>query len=117
MLGGTPRRNDILRIDANLTSSLRLYYRYGHDRDNYLIPWGEFPAGNVNYLLTPTFQDRYGSGNLFQVTRTFSPTLVYEGVFGTSKVFRDYDFEDPSKLQRSLMGNPPQWYADPNVSV
>jgi hypothetical protein len=71
----------------------------------------------VNYLLTPTFQDRYGSGNLFQVTRTFSPTLVYEGVFGTSKVFRDYDFEDPSKLQRSLMGNPPQWYADPNVSV
>jgi len=115
--GGTPRRNDILRVDVNLSSSLRFYYRYGHDRDNYLIPWGEFPAGNVNYLLSPTYQDRYGSGNLFQVTKTFSPTLVYEGVFGTSKVFRDYDFEDPSKLQRSLMGNPPQWYADPNVGV
>jgi hypothetical protein len=115
--GGTPRRNDILRVDANLTPSLRLYYRYGHDRDNYLIPWGQFPAGPVNYLLSPTYQDRYGSGNLFHVTKTFSPTLVYEAILGTSMVFRDYDFEDPSKLQRSLMDNPQQWYADPNVEV
>lgn len=115
--GGTPRRDDILRIDANLTSSFRVYYRYGHDRDNYLTPWSAFPAGSINYLLTPVYQDRYGSGHLVHLTKTFSPTLVNETIAGYSIVNRLYDLQDQQLVARSRMGNPPQWYADTNLNV
>ena len=111
--GNTPRRNDILKVDVNLTPTLRMYYRYGRDTDNTVQPWGG-KAGSVNYVLSPVFVDRYGNGNLFHVTKTFSPTLINEVGFATSKVHRDFDYTDPSAVARTKMGNPPQWYQDTN---
>jgi len=112
--GNTPRRNDILRADANLTPTFRFYYRYGRDTDNTYFPWGG-KAGSVTYLLTPMYVQRYGNGHLFHATKTFSPTLVNEARFATSKVHRDFDYQDPSLVMRSRMGNPPQWYPDPSM--
>jgi hypothetical protein len=109
--GNTPRRNDILRLDWNVGSTLRLYYRWGVDVDDTFIPWGQ-RIGNTNFLISPVFIDRSGKGHLVNVTKSFSPTLVNEFSFGFSNVVRDYDFAEPDKLLRSLMGNPPQWYHD-----
>jgi hypothetical protein len=113
--GGLPRRTDLLRIDANVNPSLRVFYRYAHDRGNSYQPWGYWGAGSVNYLLSPIFSDRYGTGHLVQVTKTFSPTLVNETSFGATRVSRDFDLADPSVAARSKMGNPPQWYKDPSA--
>jgi hypothetical protein len=111
--GNTPRRNDILKIDANLTPSLRMSYRYGRDTDNTLQPWGG-KAGSVNFLLSPVFVDRYGNGNLIHVTKMFSSTLVNEASFATSNVHRDFDYTNQDAVARSKMGNVPQWYQDTN---
>jgi len=109
--GNTPRRNDILKADANLTPSFRMYYRYGRDTDNTIQPWGG-KAGSVNYLLSTVFVDRYGNGHLFHATKSFSPTFISEASFAMSKVHRDFDYTDPSVVTRDKMGNIPQWYAD-----
>jgi hypothetical protein len=109
--GNTPRRNDILRLDWNISSNLRFYYRWGMDIDDTFIPWGQ-RIGNTNFLISPVFIDRSGKGHLANLTKSFSPTLVNEFSFGYSNVIRDYDFYEPEKLHRSLMGNPPQWFDD-----
>lgn len=110
--GGVPRRNDMLRLDANVSQTFRIFYRYAHDRDNLIVPWDSWMTGNINYLATPINQPRFGVGHLFQATKTFSPTLVNETVFGFTKVNRDFDLQDPQVLARSKMGNLPQWYQD-----
>lgn len=78
--GNTPRRNDMVRGDWNVTSTLQIYYRYGRDTDNTLQPWGG-KAGSVNYLISPVFVNRFGDGHLVHLTKTFSPTLVNEASF------------------------------------
>lgn len=109
--GNTPRRNDILKTDANLTPSFRMFYRYGRDTDNTIQPWGG-KAGSVNYLLSTVEVNRYGNGHLFHATKTFSPTFISETGFAMSKVFRDFDYTNPDAASRSKMGNIPQWYQD-----
>ena len=107
--GNTPRRNDILRADANWTPTLRMYYRFGQDTDNTYQPWGG-KAGSVNYLVNPMYVQRTGTGHLINLTKSFSPTLINETRFGMSEVARLYDYVDPSVVLRSRMGNPPKWY-------
>jgi Carboxypeptidase regulatory-like domain/TonB-dependent Receptor Plug Domain len=113
--GNTPRRNDILKTDVNLTPSLRMYYRYGRDTDNTLQPWGG-KAGSVNFLLSPVFVDRYGNGNLIHVTKLFSSSFVNEASFATSNVHRDFDYTNQDAISRSRMGNVAQWYPDTNYN-
>ena len=108
--GGVPRRNDMLRIDANLTSTFRMYHRYGHDRDNLLVPWDSWMTGSINYLLTPIYQNRFGEGHLVQATKTFSPTLVNESIFGYTMVSRDFDLKEPDMAARTKLGDLPKWY-------
>jgi hypothetical protein len=114
--GNTPRRNDMLRTDWNATSTLQIYYRYGRDTDNTLQPWAG-KAGSMNYLITPAYVNRYGDGHLLHVIKTFSPTLVNEVSVARSMVNRYFDYLDPSAVARSKMGNPPQWFAHPEVSA
>jgi hypothetical protein len=112
--GGVPRRNDMLRLDANLSPTFRLYYRFGKDRDNLVHPWNSWQTGSINYFLTPIEQIRYGLGHVVHATKTFSPTLVNETIYGYTKVSRDFDLQDKSVVGRDKMGNPPQWYSDPS---
>ena len=71
--GGMPRRNDMLRLDANLSPTFRLYYRFGKDRDNLLQPWNSWQTGSMNYFLTPVEQIRYGLATCFMRRRRFRP--------------------------------------------
>lgn len=111
--GNTPRRNDILRIDANLKPTFTMYYRYGHDKDIKSLPWDDWKTGSMNYLLSPVYVENPGSGHLVRTTKTFSPTLVNEAIFGYNRMRRTFDFVDPSALDRAKMGNPAEWYPNP----
>lgn len=113
--GNAPRRNEILRIDANVTAALRMYYRFIREPRPLSVPWGDWKAGSINWLMDPVRVEDRGQGHLLQVTRTFSATLVSETTLGYTMRARDFDFTHPDVVARSRMGNPPQWYADPAV--
>jgi hypothetical protein len=112
--GNTPRRNDILRLDANLTPTFMMYYRFGHDKDLKELPWGDWKTGSINYLLSPVEVQNPGVGHLVRTTKTFSATAVNEAIFGYNRTLRDFDFADPALAARSAMGNPPKWYSNPS---
>lgn len=114
--GDTPRRNDILRVDANLTPTFTMYYRYGHDKDIKTLPWGDWKTGSMNYLLSPVYVENPGSGHLVRTTKTFSPTFVNEAIFGYNRMRRVFDVEDPSLLAREKMGSPAEWYKNPSTA-
>ncbi len=114
--GNTPRRNDIIRTDWNARASLQIYYRYGRDTDNTMVPWGG-KAGSINYLISPVYVERFGDGHVLHATKTFSPTLVNEITVGRNNVERYFDYQDPSLVDRSKMGNPPYWFDHSNLSA
>ena len=121
--GTTPRRNDMFRFDANLTPSLRIYYRLARENFPYALPWGDWKTGSTNYLMDTVDVQNHGLGDLLHVTKSFSPTTVNEAIIGRIAVARDFDYSNPQIVARTKMGNPPQWFKDagmpdyvPNVS-
>lgn len=112
--GNTPRRNDILRVDANLAPTFTMYYRYGHDKDIKSLPWDDWKTGSMNYLLSPVYVQNPGSGHLVRTTKTFSPTFVNEFIFAHNRMRRDFDVIDPQLLSRDKMGNPAEWFPNPS---
>ncbi len=109
--GAAPRRNEVLRIDANLTPSLTMYYRFIQNQDETVLPWGDWKL-NSPYFLVPIRNMLPGRGHVARVTRTFSPTLVNEFTFGHSLAVLGSEFVDQQPLDRSRIGNLPQWFAD-----
>jgi hypothetical protein len=109
--GVSPRRNDTLRVDANPSSSLRVYWRFIQEPETLEAPWGGWGSGSSDFLLPSWFRrGRPGRGHAINVTSTLSPTLVNEFSFGKSYAHIYYSLVDDSKLSRSLMNNVPQWY-------
>ncbi|MEK7408987.1 MAG: TonB-dependent receptor, partial [Acidobacteriota bacterium] len=109
-----PRRNDVLRVDASLTPTLMVYYRLIQNKDQAKLPWGDWKIGN-NFLLTPILSEYPGRGHTAHVTKTFSPTLVNESTFGYSLALMSSDHVDKTLVARSRMGDPPQWFPDPQL--
>jgi len=112
--GGNPRRNDVLRFDASLTPTLTMYYRLIQNKDEKQLPWGNWKIGN-NFVLSPILDQYPGKGHTVHVTKTFSPTLVNEAMFGYSHALMTSDFMNKELVARSRMGNVPQWFPDSNV--
>ncbi|MDE3164369.1 MAG: TonB-dependent receptor, partial [Acidobacteriota bacterium] len=110
--GGWPRRQNLGRLDANPLPSLNLYYRVMDDYSALLSPWGSWVNGSVNYLLTPVVLDRPARSHTLHATKIFSATLVDELTIGRSFNGVYTSPADPSLLDRSRMGNPPQLYQD-----
>jgi hypothetical protein len=110
--GTTPRRNDMFRFDANLTPTLRVYYRLAREAFPYALPWGDWKTGSTNYLMDTVYVDNHGLGDLVHLTKTFSPTTVNETLVGRIAVARDFDYSNPQVVARASMGNPPQWFKD-----
>jgi hypothetical protein len=113
-----PRRNDTVRIDANVTSKLTTWFRYINDYDT------QTASGNFALLTsagnwTPYYEDHPNPGHGYGVgiTYTITPTLVNEFTFGKSYNTWDYYPHDPSQVDRARMGNPPSFNnfaTDPN---
>jgi hypothetical protein len=110
--GGWPRRQNMGRIDANPTPTIQLYYRVIDDYSDLMSPWGNWVNGSVNYDLTPISWDRPARSHTLHATKIFSPTLVDELTVG--KAFNGVYIKpaDPSLVERTRVGNPPQLYQD-----
>jgi hypothetical protein len=106
-----PRRNDMIRIDANLSSKLNTWFRYINDYDL------DHSTANFSLLTSkntwePYYEDHPNPGHGYGVgiTYTVTPTLVNEFTFGKGYNTWDYYPHDPSQLDRSRMANPPHWF-------
>lgn len=110
--GNYPRREEMIRVDWNARPGLQIYYRYIRDFDQQTIPWTSY-TGSVNFLLTPIVLGLPGHGHAFHLTKSFSSTLVNEFLFGHLKKWNKLSYLDPSAVDRSALGNPPEWYPDP----
>ena len=77
-----PRREDIARVDWQISSNTRLSGRWVHNYDDQQFAYGTTTA-SWNFPLTITDR-RNGPGTTlsFTLTHIFSPTLVNEFVYG-----------------------------------
>lgn len=107
--GPYPKRDDVLRFDANVGKGLHIYYRFIQDADHQDMPFGA-PWGGNNYVNSYVRYAQPGHGHVVHVTKTFSPSLVNEAHYGKSYNYLSFDALDPSKMERAAMGNPPKWW-------
>jgi hypothetical protein len=114
--GAFPRREDLFRIDYNITPTLNAYFRGTQDNDDENWPYGNWTAGGHNYDMYNTYRWQHGRSALLRVAKTFSPTLVYEFTMGASTRGQAFNPSDPSLIARSKMGNIGQWYPQGNES-
>ncbi len=114
--GNNPRRQEVVRVDYNITPTLRMYFRGIRDNDDEEWPYGSWVAGNVNYDQTNTLRPQRGRGAVVNVTKVFSPRTVNEFTFGATTRGQTFNPVDPDKVARSRMGNIGQWYPGSNES-
>jgi hypothetical protein len=115
--GAYPKREDLIRVDYNVTPSLQVYWRYVQDKDEQQSPYGLWINGNINYLLTPMTFGQPGKGHVAHVTKSITSTLVNEFIFGKSHNNLYFYPQDPSLIDRSKVGNPPEWFKDTGTGV
>jgi hypothetical protein len=80
-----PRRENIIRVDYQISESTRLSGRWVYNYDDQQFAYGTTTA-SWNWPLTVTDR-RNGPGNIlsFTLTHNFSPTLINEFVFGPGR--------------------------------
>ena len=110
--GGWPRRQNLGRLDFNVTPTLQVYYRVIDDFSDLLSPWGNWVNGSVNFNLTPVSWDRPARSHTVHATKILASSLVDE--FTLSKAFNGVYIapQNPSLVDRARIGNPPQLYQD-----
>jgi len=79
-----PRREDLLRLDYNVTEKLRLFGHYVNNNDAITSYYGSFVLGS-NIPKVPILDARPGYSWAFGATFTPTPTIVNEFTVGTSK--------------------------------
>lgn len=114
--GSFPRREDLFRIDYNITPTLNAFFRGTEDNDDENWPYGNWTAGSHNYDLVNTYRWQHGRGALLHLTKVLGPSAVNEFTFGVSTRGQAFNPSDPSKVARSKMGNIGQWYPAGNES-
>src|SRR5262245_31925133 len=104
-----PRREDILRIDYNITDRTRLSARYTNNKEERLLAYGSFASG-LNFPLSPISFPRPGRNGVLSLTHTFSPTLTNEFIFGPSSNFIDLRPGDDNALASKRGINVPKLF-------
>ena len=109
--GSISRRNDIARLDLNLTSKLSAYVRFGHDHflDNSAaaIPLKNVKTGQFEPTNTP--HPTPGRGWAVGLTYAVTPTIVNQLTLGYS--WNDYAYDlNQAQLDRGNMLNPPSFH-------
>jgi hypothetical protein len=107
------RRDDILRLDAQLTQNINVFFRYGHDYDSTGIVFYAGPGFGGSDI--SALNGLNGSLYTGHMTHTINPTTVNEVTFGWGR--NGYDFQipggDASPYLRTGTLNPPMPYAIP----
>ncbi|HEY7181469.1 MAG TPA: hypothetical protein VIC84_08615, partial [Blastocatellia bacterium] len=104
-----PRREDILRVDYNITERTRLSVRYTNNKEERLLAYGSF-ASTLNFPLSPISFPRPGRNGVLTLTHTFSPTLTNEFIFGPSSNFIDLRPADDKALASARGINVPKLF-------
>jgi hypothetical protein len=109
-----PRREDILRIDWNISERTRLTGRYTNNKEARLLSYGSF-ASEQSFPLSPISFPRPGRNGVLSLTHTFSPTLTNEFIFGPSSNFIDLRPSDDNALASTHNLNVPKLF--PNIGA
>ncbi|HKX31327.1 MAG TPA: TonB-dependent receptor [Blastocatellia bacterium] len=78
-----PRREDLLRIDANLTANWKVFGHVLNNSDSVTSDYGSFVLGSNTPFGTPITDSRPGRSYAVGVTMVLSPTLTNEFTWGT----------------------------------
>jgi outer membrane receptor protein involved in Fe transport len=92
-----PRREDIVRIDWNITDRTRLTGRFVNNTQNGALSYGTF-VSEQSFPLSPLAFPRPGRNGVLSLTHTFSSTLTNEFIFGPSSNFIDLRPNDDRAL-------------------
>jgi hypothetical protein len=114
--GSFPRREDLFRIDYNVTPTLNAYFRATEDNDDENWPYGNWTAGSHNYNEVDTYRKQHGRGVLLHTAKTINPTSVNEFTFSVSTRGQGFNPTPISAVTRDKMGNIGQWYPSGNES-
>src|SRR5215475_659907 len=109
-----PRREDILRVDWNITDRTRLSARYTNNAEKRLLAFGDF-ASSLNFPLAPISFPRPGRNGVLTLTHTFSPTLTNEFIFGPSSNFIELKPDGDKALASVNKINVPKLF--PNIGA
>ncbi len=104
-----PRREDILRVDWNITERTHLAARYTNNKEERFLAYGSFASG-LNFPLSPISFPRPGRNGALTLTHTFSPTLTNEFIFGPSSNFIDLRPADDNALAKTYNLNIPKLF-------
>ena len=75
--GAQPRREDLIRLDFNVTEKLRVYGHYIKDQQNMSIPYGTWVLG-INPPITPISEPIPGKSMAVGATYMIGPTMTNE---------------------------------------
>src|SRR5215813_5209972 len=79
-----PRREDMLRIDANLSSNWKMFGHFLNNFDSVTSDYGSFVLGSNTPFGTPITDTRPGRSYAVGVTTIISPTMTNEFTWGYS---------------------------------
>ncbi len=79
-----PRRQLLFRGDWNISEKWRAYVRYIRDKDDQIMPYGQWNA-SYNIPFGPMHFGQPGRSAIFNLTTIINPTLTNEFIFGPSK--------------------------------
>jgi hypothetical protein len=109
--GALSRRNDMARLDFNLTSKMTAYVRFA--RDHYVdnsaagFPLKSLTTGQFSPAITP--HPLPGRGWAIGLTNTITPTMINQLTLGYSWNDYAYDLAD-AQLDRGNVLNPPSFH-------
>jgi len=105
-----PKRQEVARLDYNVTSRIRLFSRWINSFDEQKNYYGSWTNGGQNFKAFPVKYGMPGHGLSATGTVTISPTFISETTFGQDQNGIDIDTMDPAAIERSKWGNLPKWY-------
>jgi hypothetical protein len=105
LAGAQPRREDLLRLDYNLTTNVRVFGHYINDIQNTVVPYGSFVLG-LNVPIAPIADPIPGRSLAAGATYVINPTMTNEFNWGYTKNTINI-FATTQGLSQSALGSNP----------
>jgi hypothetical protein len=101
------RRQDLVRIDYNISDNTKLYTRFNHETEDLGYP---YTLWWVNATQIPFPGEPRGKNHSYSTSTSFvhvfNPTTTNEVVFGASMLHMPAVFQQPDKVSRQALGYP-----------
>ena len=112
--GQQPRREDLLRIDYNVTDKLRVFGHYINDNQNTVVPYGSFVLGINVQPFSPIADPIPGKSWAAGATYVINPTMTNEFNWGYTHNSINI-FATNQNLNQSALGSNPLPVLYPNA--